>query len=56
MLKTEPVALFAALAVVVVWGASLFGVVLETGAVENLLITGVLLVTSILQRRNVTPV
>lgn len=54
-MNTEPVALFAALAVVVVWVASQFDIVLETGTVENLFITGVALVTALLQRSKVTP-
>jgi hypothetical protein len=54
-MNTEPVALFAAIAVVVVWGASLFGVVLDTGAIENALISGVFVITAILQRSKVTP-
>lgn len=54
-MKSEPVALLAAIAVIVVWAASLFGVVLETSAIENVLVTGVVLVTTILQRRKVSP-
>lgn len=54
-MKNEPVALFAAIAVVVVWAASLFHVVLDTSAVENILVSGVVLVTAILQRAKVTP-
>lgn len=54
-MKTEPVAVLAAAAVLVVWAASLFGVVLETGTVENLALTGLAIVTAILQRRKVTP-
>jgi hypothetical protein len=55
MIHTEPVALFAAIAVVVVSLASLFGVVLDTGTVETLLIDGIFVVTAIIQRSKVTP-
>lgn len=54
-MRSEPVALLAAAAVVVVWGASLFDVVLDTSAVENVLVSGVLLVTAVLQRSRVSP-
>jgi uncharacterized protein YccT (UPF0319 family) len=51
----EPVALLAAVAVVVVSVASFFGVVLETSTVETLLVDGVIVVTALLQRARVTP-
>ncbi|HST69071.1 MAG TPA: hypothetical protein VLI94_05375 [Solirubrobacterales bacterium] len=56
MVHTEPVALFAAIAVVVVSLASLFGVALDTGTVETLLIDVVIGVTALIQRSKVTPV
>lgn len=52
----EPVALLAAIAVVIVSAASAFGVVLETSTVETLLVDGVIFVTALLQRAKVTPV
>lgn len=55
-MRTEPVALLAAVAVVAVWAASLFGVVLETSVVENVLVSVVVLVTALIQRSKVTPV
>jgi hypothetical protein len=55
MLKTEPVALFAAIAVLVVSIASFFGVALDTGLVETLLVNAVLVVTAVASRSKVTP-
>lgn len=55
-MKTEPVALIAAIAVIIVWAASLFHVVLDTSTVENLLLTGIAIVTAVLQRSKVSPV
>lgn len=56
MTRNEPVALFAAIAVVVVSFAALFDVVLDTGTVETLLINAVIFVTALIQRSKVTPV
>jgi hypothetical protein len=55
MSKTEPVALFAAIAVIVVSLASLFGVVLDTSLVETLIMNAVLIVTAVAARSKVTP-
>lgn len=55
-MQSEPVALFAAIAIVVVSLASMFGVVLDTTTIETLLVNGVFVVTAILQRRKVSPV
>jgi uncharacterized membrane protein len=55
-MTNEPVALLAALAVIAVNIAALFGVVLDTSAVETILIDIVFLVTAIAQRSKVTPV
>lgn len=55
-MRTEPVALLAAIAVIVVTVAAAFGVGLDTGTVETLLIDGLLIVTAIIQRSKVTPV
>jgi len=55
MLKTEPVALFSAIAVVVVSAAAALHIGLETSAVETFIADGVLIVTAILQRATVTP-
>jgi hypothetical protein len=54
-MKTEPVALFAAIAVVVVTAASALGIVLETSTVETFIVDAVLIVTAVLQRSKVTP-
>lgn len=56
MLKTEPVALFSAIAVVVVSAAAAFHIGLETSTVETLIADAVLIVTAVLQRPRVTPV
>jgi hypothetical protein len=55
MLKTEPVALFAAIAVVVVSIASLFGVTLDTSLVETLIVNAVIIATAFAARSKVTP-
>lgn len=55
-MKSEPVALLAAIATIVVTVAALFNVVLDTGTVETLLIDGIFLVTAVVQRSKVTPV
>lgn len=54
-MKTEPVALIAAIAVIVVSVCAAFGVVLDTGTVETLLINGLFIVTAVAQRARVTP-
>lgn len=56
MLKTEPVALFSSIAVVVVSGAAALHIGLETDTVETFIADAVLIVTAILQRAKVTPV
>jgi hypothetical protein len=55
LVKNEPVALFAAIAVVVVSAAAAFGVVLDTGTVETLVLDAVLVVTAVFQRAKVSP-
>jgi hypothetical protein len=55
MLKTEPVALFSAIAVVVVSAAAALHIGLETDTVETFIADAVLIVTAILQRAKVTP-
>ncbi len=55
-MQKEPVTLIAAIAVVVVTLAAVFGVVLNTGVVETLIVDVVFMVTAILQRSKVTPV
>lgn len=55
-MKNEPVALFAAIAVVVVSVASALGIVLDTNTVETLVMDGVFVITALLQRSKVTPV
>lgn len=54
-MKSEPVALFAAIALVVVSAASALGIVLDTGTVETFALDGVIIVTALLQRAKVTP-
>lgn len=54
-MKSEPVALLAAIATIVVTVAALFNVVLDTGTVETLLIDAVFIGTAIVQRSKVTP-
>lgn len=56
MTKTEPVALFAAIATIVVTVAALFNVVLDTSVVETVLVNVVILGTALVQRSKVTPV
>lgn len=55
IVKSEPVALIAAVATIVVTVAALFNVVLETGPVETLLVDGLFIATAVLQRAKVTP-
>jgi hypothetical protein len=55
MSKTEPVALFAAIAVIVVSLAALFGVVLDTNVVETLIVNFVFIVGAFAARAKVTP-
>lgn len=55
-MKSEPVALLAAIATIVVTVAALFNVVLDTGAVETLILDVIVLGTAAFQRSKVTPV
>ncbi len=55
-MQKEPVAILAAVAVLIVSLASVFGVVLNAGVVETLLVDVVIVVTAILQRSKVSPV
>jgi len=54
-MKTEPVILLAAVAAFVVNLAATFGVVLETGVIETLLLNVVIIVTALVQRSKVLP-
>lgn len=54
-MKTEPVALIAAIAVILVTVAAAFGIVLDTGVIETLLINGLFIVAAVAQRARVTP-
>jgi preprotein translocase subunit SecF len=54
-MKNEPVALIAAIAVIVVTVASAFKVVLDTGTVETLLLDVVILAQAVIARSKVTP-
>lgn len=54
-MRTEPVALLAAIAVVVVSSAAALGIVLDTGTVETFLVDAIIIVTAIFQRARVTP-
>jgi hypothetical protein len=55
-MKTEPVALLALAAGVVVALAAKLNIVLETSVVETALVELVILFTTVLQRRKVSPV
>jgi hypothetical protein len=54
-MKTEPVALVAAIAVIVVSAASAFHVVLDTNVVETAILDGLILVQAVLARSKVAP-
>jgi hypothetical protein len=53
--KNEPVALIAAIAVILVTVASAFKVVLDTGTVETVLLDVLILVQAVIARSKVTP-
>lgn len=55
-MKNEPVVTAAAVAGVIVSLASLFGVVLEIGTVETVVVAVLPLIASLFARKNVTPV
>lgn len=55
LIKSEPVTLIALLAIVIVSALAKAGIVLETGTVETLLVDGIILVTAVIQRFQVTP-
>lgn len=54
-MKSEPVAILALVAALVVSVAAKFGIVLETSTLETFVMDGVLIVTAILQRSKVSP-
>jgi hypothetical protein len=55
-MQREPVALIAAVAVVVVSVLAAFNVVIETGTVETLILDALILVQAVIARSKVTPV
>lgn len=55
-MKSEPVALVAAIATIAVAVAAAFNVVLDTSVVETLIIDGFILVQAVIARSKVSPV